>query len=104
MSTSMTWVSCAETSSDSLMRLAMVCRMREAFSVVPRSFAASSGISSVNGFFDSPAGADAEDAAGRFAAAARTSCLRMRPPTPVPVTVERSTPSSRARRRTSGVT
>ena len=38
------------------------------------------------------------------AAASSTSCLRMRPPTPVPRSVERSTPCSVASLRTSGVT
>src|SRR5690606_25641728 len=36
--------------------------------------------------------------------ASSTSCLRMRPPTPVPVSVLRSTPCSAASLRTSGVT
>ena len=37
-------------------------------------------------------------------ATARTSCFRIRPPTPVPETVLRSTPRSAASRRTRGVT
>src|SRR5205085_2532977 len=37
-------------------------------------------------------------------AASSTSCLRIRPPTPVPLTLERSTPFSAASLRTSGVT
>ena len=44
-------------------------------------------------------------AAGAFAsAAASTSCLRMRPPTPVPLRLPRSIPFSAANFRTSGVT
>src|SRR5699024_12275642 len=81
----------------------MVWRMREAFSVVPRSLATSSGISTLNGAFEAPDGAPAAGAdAGAFSAAVSTSCLRMRPPTPVPVTCEWSPPLSRARRRPRG--
>ena len=43
-------------------------------------------------------------ATGAGFAAAITSSLRIRPPTPVPLTVERSTPCSRANWRTIGVT
>ena len=43
-------------------------------------------------------------AAGDFAIAAATSSLRIRPPIPVPVTCERSTPFSDANFRTIGVT
>ena len=57
-------------------------------------------------------GADAEtevvdatdDGAVTRGAAASTSSLRMRPPTPVPLTRERSTPLSAASLRTIGVT
>ena len=44
------------------------------------------------------------DSAAPWPAAARTSCLRIRPPTPVPVTVRKSTPCLSASLRTSGVT
>ena len=47
---------------------------------------------------------DPPAAACEASAAASTSCLRMRPPTPVPRTVDRSTLFWWARRRTSGVT
>ena len=43
-------------------------------------------------------------ACSAWRAASRTSCLRMRPPTPDPVTVARSTPCWAASLRTSGVT
>src|SRR6185312_15493065 len=50
----------------------------------------------------SPAGVAA--ALSCSSAALTTSCLRMRPPTPVPVSDDRSTPRSAASLRTSGVT
>ena len=50
------------------------------------------------------AGAALAGAALARSAASITSCLRTRPPTPVPVTVDRSTPLSAASLRTSGVT
>ena len=50
-----------------------------------------------------PAGG-ADAAAAALSAASCTSCLRTRPPTPVPVREERSTPRSLAILRTNGVT
>ena len=87
----------------------MVLRSRDSFSVVPRRL-----LGSAAGFFAAGAGVEAAAAgaagAGASAAffassaAASTSCLRIRPPTPVPVTEDRSTPCSAASLRTSGVT
>ena len=106
-STSTTWVSCAEVCSESTIRSEMILRSRETFSVVPRSgegvgAAAAAGcpVDAVGAVADA-AGASAASAA---LAASRTSCLRIRPPTPVPATVARSTPCWVASLRTSGVT
>ena len=103
-STSTTEVSWAEVSSDSRMRLAMTLRRRDIFSVVPRSGETSTGaaLAGAAGAAGAACAAAAFSAAA-FSAAASTSCLRMRPPTPVPVTVARSTPFSAASLRTSGV-
>ncbi|CAB4881781.1 unannotated protein [freshwater metagenome] len=114
-STSITVVSCAEVWSDSTMRSAMTLRRRGIFSVRPRRgetsagagvFAEAVAAGAEGAVVGTLAGAGADDAgaADRPAAAARTSCLRTRPPTPVPMTVDRSMPSWAASRRTSGVT
>ena len=109
-STSITWVSWADVCSESTMRSAMILRRRETFSVVPRSGdGAPLGAAEPAAAGAAAAGA-AAGAAGCWAccwaaaAASRTSCLRMRPPTPVPVTAARSTPCWEAILRTSGVT
>ena len=114
-STSTTWVSCAEPCSDSTIRVAMILRSRDIFTVVPRN-----GDGADPDAVPEAAGAAAAGAAAAGAAAAgccwaccwvcwawaasRTSCLRIRPPTPVPVTAPRSTPCWAAILRTSGVT
>ncbi len=89
----------------------MTLRRRDIVTVVPRSGdtatgAAVRGALGVDG--DDTDGADGADGAdagalGR-ATAARTSSLRILPPTPVPFTRERSTPFSAASLRTMGVT
>ncbi len=107
-STSTTGVSWAATCSDSTIRSAMILRSRLIFSVVPRF---GSGVTL-------GAGAPPDAACGRRVpadaagaawvscdrAASSTSCLRIRPPTPDPVTVARSTLCWAASLRTSGVT
>jgi len=103
-STSTTVVSCAEVCSDATMRVAMVRRSRDIFSVVPRR---GLGTAAVDAAAGAAAGADAAGAASAAlaaSAAARMSCLRMRPPTPVPLIDARSTLCCAASLRTSGVT
>ncbi|MCY1558683.1 hypothetical protein D9M68_956400 [compost metagenome] len=102
MSTSWTCVSWVEMSRDSRMRRAMTWRMRGAFCTVPRSdeAAAETGAAVAEDAGAAAAGAGAALAS----AAAITSCLRMRPPTPVPVREEMSTPCWLASLRTRGVT
>ena len=79
----------------------MTARSRDSFSVRPRTDV--SGVAAGDGV--RAAGAEAAGAgAAACSAAAITSCLRIRPPTPVPETLLRSTPRSAASRRTSGVT
>ena len=101
-STSSTLVSCADTCSDSTMRAAMTLRNRLIFSVVPRFgetltwTVEAAGPGALAG-----AGATTTVAA---AAESRTSCLRIRPPMPVPLIEERSTLLSLASFRTNGVT
>lgn len=115
-STSCTWVSWVDRSRDSRMRWAMTWRMRGAFSTSPRTEGSTeelaAGADAAAGADDGAAASEAcsagasdpPAAACEASAAASTSCLRMRPPTPVPRTVDRSTLSWWARRRTSGVT
>ena len=112
-STSTTVVSWAEVCSDSIMRVAMTWRRRLIFWVVPRTSVSTAGLAEGLAAAAGAAGAAATGAAAAAAAlrassaaaaAASTSCLRIRPPTPVPVTVVRSTPLSRASLRTIGVT
>ena len=117
-STSTTVVSCAEVRSESIMRSAMIWRRRLIFSVLPRSVVSTAGRAGAAGAGAAGpagvAGAGADAAAARAsaallvssaaAAAFWTSSLRMRPPTPVPLTAARSTPLSRASLRTIGVT
>ena len=114
-STSTTVVSWADTCSDSTMRWAMTRRRRVIFSVVPRLAAALAP-----GWLDGRPATPPARGGGRrrgagsglrrlgcacwALAASSTSCLRIRPPTPVPVTAARSTPCSPASLRTSGVT
>ena len=111
-STSTVAVSWAETCSDSTIRLAMVLRSRDIFSVVPRSVARARP-PAASPRRPEPSAARGGSGSGRPAAsaaflassaAASTSCLRTRPPTPVPVTEDRSTLCSAASLRTSGVT
>lgn len=83
-STSTTVVSCAVDCIETTARSAMTLRRRDMDSLVPRSGEASRGFR---------VGA-LEVAVPPLSAASSTSCLRMRPPTPVPDTVERSTPRS----------
>ncbi len=115
-SASTTVVSCALVCSDSVIRLAMTPRSRDIFSVRPRS-----GDGSTRGAAAAGASAGAAAAAARpllvagsgsacgwvawrDRAASSTSCLRIRPPTPVPRMPARSTSCSAASLRTSGVT
>ena len=95
------------------MRSAMTLRRRDIFSVLPRNGeagAACLGVLAAGAEFATAAGADAAAGAatgvlaGRDATAASMSCLRMRPPTPVPVTVLKSMLLSDASLRTMGVT
>ena len=89
------------------MREAMILRSRESDSVLPRSGDGSLLGACAAGAWEAPADAAGASAAGAFAAlaaASSTSCLRIRPPTPVPVTVDRSTSCWAAILRTSGVT
>src|SRR4051812_18080969 len=90
----------------------MILRSRLIFSVVPRreSGVIVGGVTPA-GDVPAPVGplTGAAAAAGWAAcsawrAASRTSCLRIRPPTPEPVTVDRSTSCWAASLRTSGVT
>ena len=109
ISTSTVAVNWAETWSDSTMRLAMVWRSLDIFSVVPRSVLTSAAaVAGAAGAAEAgsagASGAGAAAACFAASAAARTSCLRIRPPTPVPLRVPRSTPCSLASLRTSGVT
>ena len=114
-STSCTVVSWADTRSDSVIRCAITCRSRGIFTVVPGSGAPLAGVGSGrrSGACEAAAAGRAGAAcsfscsfarAAAFSAAARTSCLRIRPPTPEPESVDRSTPFSAASLRTSGVT
>ena len=123
-SASTTVVSCAEICSDSTIRLAMTWRGRDIRWVVPRSAdAATAGRLGAAGAAGTPAGAAAGAAAAGCAAAcaaaasaaaasaarcwreaSSTSCLRMRPPTPVPLIDSSGTACSAASLRTSGVT
>jgi len=99
------------------MFLAIDCRMRGSFWVVPISaLAASSGFGTLEpaalgaegagaAAAGAAAGAAAADAAALAAsAAATTSSRRIRPPTPVPFSEDRSTPLSAASLRITGVT
>ena len=90
-STSTTVVSCAVETIDATARSARTLRRRDIGSTVPRSA-------------DSATSAAATGALDRLLAAARTSSRRIRPPTPVPATVERFTPVSVASFLTNGVT
>src|SRR6056297_585646 len=104
-STSTTVVNCALVCSDSTMRSAITRRNRLIFSVRPRSADGSLGATVAAG----TAGADSLAAGGAAAlflasTAARTSALRIRPPTPEPEMVARSMSLSAASLRTSGVT
>ena len=90
-STSTTVVSWAETCSDSTIRVAMTLRSRVIFSRVPRLAETRSRRSAAPPAARRRWGGRAAAAAGAAAAAAlavsaasRTSCLRIRPPTPVP--------------------
>ena len=122
-SASTTVVSCAETCSDSTIRLAMTWRGLDIRWVVPRSAeAATAGRLGAAGAPGTPgaaagaagagcaaacaaaASAAAASAARCWRAASSTSCLRTRPPTPVPVTDSSGTECSTASLRTSGVT
>ena len=112
-STSTTVVSWAETCSDSTMRCAMTLRSRDIFSRVPRlseTAAAAAGApppdaaGAVGAAAAGAAGSGWAAAALAFSAASRTSCLRIRPPIPVPVRLPRSTECWAASLRTSGVT
>ena len=95
-STSTTVVSWAETCSDSTMRRAIVLRSRVIFSVVPRFGESAAGAPAraptAAGAWRRGGGAAPGSGALAASAAASTSCLRMRPPMPVPVTEPRSTP------------
>src|SRR5690606_22919299 len=93
-STSTTEVSWAEACMEATARSAMILRSRDIGTVVPRSSETSA----------TAAGAAAAGAASVAWLAGARSSLRMRPPTPVPVTVLRSMPRSLASLRTSGVT
>jgi hypothetical protein len=108
MSTSWVCVNCAVACKDSRVFFAVICRIRLAFWVVPRRWAkAGAGTAArAAGAGAAAAGADADGACGSILAspAASTSCLRMRPPTPVPLTDARSMLFSAASFRTSGVT
>ena len=103
LSTSWTCVRCAEVCNDSTMRVAITLRSRLNDSVWPRRGLGVAVGAGADGVLGADGGAAA---AGAFAAsaAASTSCLRIRPPTPVPWTDARSTPCSAAILRTSGVT
>src|SRR5665811_714763 len=88
------------------MRAAMTLRSRLIFSVVPRlgETAVPPPVVTAVGA-DAPAGtAPAVTAARAAEAASSTSCLRIRPPTPVPLSAARSTLLSLASLRTKGVT
>jgi len=114
-STSTTVVSCACVCRASTMRSAMIWRSRLAFSVVPRSGdtagtgaalvadEAGAAATGAGAAAWAAASAAAWRAASAFAAASSTSSLRMRPPTPVPASVDASTPFSAASLRTRGV-
>src|SRR6187402_665709 len=97
-STSTTVVSWAMVCIETTARSATTLRSRDIGTVVPRSGEVSSGVAA-----GAAAGAAAGDGAGVLAAS-RTSCLRIRPPTPVPVREPRSMPLSCASLRTIGVT
>ncbi len=104
-------VSWADTCSDSTIRFAITLRSRVIFSVLPRSGLGETGADlSAAGCCAAGGACEAAGAAGSsgfaFAAAAAssTSCLRIRPPTPLPSSEVRSTPCSAAILRTSGVT
>ncbi len=107
-STSTTVVSWAAVCSDSTIRVAITLRSRDIFSVLPRSGLGAG--TPVDWPAGSAAGASAQRRCGSArglassAAASMTSCLRIRPPTPVPVTEARSTSCWAASLRTSGVT
>src|SRR6476660_6925214 len=116
-STSITVVNCAAVYKPNFMFLAIDCRIRGSFCVVPISaVAASSGVGTLEPAAFAAAGAGAAAAAGAggaaaaaaaalaASAAATTSSRRMRPPTPVPFTEDRSTPLSAASLRITGVT
>ena len=105
----MTVVSCALTCRDSTIRAAITLRSRDIFTVVPRSGETGTvdvlrwaGASDATGA--ETAGAETGATGAAFGAADCTSSLRIRPPTPVPVTLARFTPSSEASLRTIGVT
>src|SRR3954454_9708355 len=89
-STSTTVVSWAEVCSDSTIRLAITLRSLVIGSVLPRNGLGWEAGAPVDAGGDE--GADAAGAASAgagacaFLAASSTSCLRIRPPTPVPVT------------------
>ena len=107
-STSTTVVSCAETCSDSTIRRAMTRAHAGSASRCGRAAGSAAGFGRRRG----GRGGRGGRRGGRrrpwppaaFSAASSTSCLRIRPPTPVPVSEARSTPCSAASLRTSGVT
>ncbi len=75
------------------MRAAMTLRRRDIVTVVPRRGDAATG---ADDFAAGAAGALGAAATGAGLAEARTSSLRIRPPTPVPLTFARLTPCSLA--------
>ena len=98
-STSTTVVSCAIVCIETTARSATTLRSRDIGTVVPRRVEVSSCGAGVGVTPDAAVATGAPPAT-----AASTSCLRMRPPTPVPVMPSRSTPLSFASLRTIGVT
>ena len=94
------------------MRSAITLRSLVIGSVRPRSSLAGADCGAAFGAADDAGATNGLDSTGRasltttgasVAGAETISSLRMRPPTPVPTTVERSTPRSAAILRTSGV-
>ena len=112
-STSMTWVSWADVCSDSTIRVGDdLAQPRDLLGLAAqRRRACADGLGAPRGGGGGAAAAGRRGRRGSrrrpawpAAAASRTSCLRIRPPTPVPVTAARSTPCWAAILRTSGVT